>query len=100
MVSACANIQPPPDRQHWDDVPVHTQCTDTRSGVHGQSAASLLYSGLGGLDIGAGIALGYVPVIGIGLVSLGLFGAVDADQKLSEIRKCEEFKEYVRIQRE
>lgn len=95
VISGCASVTPPPDRIYWDEVPASTQCTDERSGAVAQYAGSLLASGLGGWDIGAGLALGYFPIVGIGLVTVGLAGGADAGNKFKKIEQCEEFKQYV-----
>ena len=97
FMSGCASINPPPDRQHWDSVATSTQCTTEKSGVNGQYAGSLLASILGGANIGASIAAGTFPIIGIPLAGLGIAGASDVGNKYDQIEKCVEFKQYVSI---
>ena len=95
LLSGCASIEKPPERQYWDEVPASTQCTDDKSVLAPQMTGSILASGLGGADIGVGLAAGYFPVIGIGLATVGLTSAADVDKKIKEIEKCQEFKAYV-----
>lgn len=95
VLTGCASVTPPPDRIYWDEAPASTQCTDSRGGTVGQYALSLIASALGGFDLGAGIATGYIPVVGIGLTTIGLWGAYDSGEKFESIERCREFKEYV-----
>lgn len=46
------------------------------------------------MDIGASIATGGFPIIGIPLAALGITGAADVDEKYDQIDKCVEFKKY------
>jgi hypothetical protein len=95
LTSGCATITPPPDRIYWDKADSNTQCTDNPSAIHGQYAGSLLSAGLGGADIGVGLAVGYFPVLGIGLAAIGIAGGNDSDVKYEQVKQCKEFKNYV-----
>lgn len=95
LMTGCASITPPPDRHYWDEAPAHTQCTTDTSGVNAQYAGSLLVSVLGGISIGASIAAGVYPIIGMPLAGIGIAGASDVGNKYDEIEDCEEFKQYV-----
>src|SRR5690606_27418039 len=95
LSTGCATIIPPPDRVHWDSADSNTVCTDNPSAVHGQSAARILARGVGGVEIGVGLAAGYFPVLGIGLAAIGIAGGNDSDVKYEQVKKCKEFKDYV-----
>ena len=90
IVSGCATIIPPPDRIHWDTAKSTSQCTDNPSGVHIQFAGSLLAAGLGGWQIGAGIALDTFPIVGIGIAAIGLLAARDVDVKYDQVKLMQE----------
>lgn len=94
LMTGCASVTPPPDRIYWDEAPAHTQCTDDTSEVNTQYAGSLLAAGLGGWNIGASIALGAVPIVGLPLATMGIAGGADAGNKYKQIEECQEFKEY------
>ena len=81
VLAGCATTTPPPERQYWDDATVSTVCTDTTDAVNLQSVGSLVLGGVGGWNVGTSLALGYLPIVGIGIASVGLISAVDADKK-------------------
>ncbi len=93
----CASVTPPPDRIYWNEAEASTQCTDDANAVSGQYAGSLLLSGIGGWDIGATLASGGFPIIGIGLAAWGIGGAADTGTKIQQIKDCKEFKQYVML---
>lgn len=95
LTTGCATVTPPPERIHWDEVATSTQCTDEASGASAQYTGSLIAAGLGGWNIGAGIALGTFPIVGIPLAAVGIYGSADAGTKFQQINQCKEFKQYV-----
>lgn len=99
LASGCANVTPPPNRLAWDNVDPNTHCTTDESATNGQFIGSLILSGVGGWDIGAGLALGQFPIVGLGLATAGIMGGSDVDKKQQQIKECKEFKQYVMLKK-